>query len=437
MPSARGLALYALLEFEQGSARYLREALDRAKLESREQAFASELAHGVMRHERFLDFVLKHWTPRGLPKDPQVLLTLRLGAHQLLFVPGMPPHAAVHETVGLLRHNKSFANAVLRKVSGMVADRAADPARADTEVALSPTRTLVLPEPGLAAGAGGPDPLALRHSLPDFLVARWRANHGDAVASICAAASARPEVFLRNCAPQCRPEQLLQRLADEGVGCEVTGHPRVLRWAGGQSPFASGAFADGWFVAQDPTAVTAAEAVPLQSGQSVLDLCAAPGTKATLLAEAVGSEGVVHAHDRDTERLVRIRENAARLRLPQLRVVEDLAAVPPVDAVLVDVPCSNTGVIARRVEVRRRLWPQSIAQLAAEQRALLQEAVLRVRPGGAVVYSTCSIEPEENGELVRAALPAGFHLEREQLTLPRASECDGGYFAVLRAADRA
>jgi 16S rRNA (cytosine967-C5)-methyltransferase len=314
----------------------------------------------------------------------------------------------------------------------MIAARPAEPQQSATEVALSPTRTLVLPEPGLVPGEGMPDPLALRHSLPDFLVARWRAHHGAAVQGICAAASARPEVFLRNCAPQCDVPALQQRLSSAGVECAAASHPRVLRWSGGESPFATACFRDGWFVVQDPTAVRAAEAVPVRLGGSVLDLCAAPGTKATLLAEGVGAGGAVYAFDRDVARRQRIRDNAARLRLPQLQMVEDLDAVPPVDAVLVDVPCSNTGVIARRVEVRRRLRPVTIVDLAAAQRELLLQATQRVAPGGTVVYSTCSLEPEENGQLVREALPPGWALVHEQLTLPSASICDGGYFAVLR-----
>lgn len=437
MATARAVAMRALLQFELGQVRFLRDELDRVQLPPREHAFASELAYGVVRHERFLDHVLAPWAPRGLPKDLRMRIALRLGAHQLLFVPGMPPHAAVNETVALLRQNRGFANAMLRKVAAMIVDRAADPAREATEVALSPTRTLVLPEPGLVPGDGRPDPLALRHSLPDFLVERWRRHHGDGVLQICAAASARPEVFLRNCAPQCDASALQQRLAGEGVQCELTAHARVLRWSGGESPFATASFRDGWFVVQDPTAVRAAEAVPLRPGDTALDLCAAPGTKATLLAEAVGADGIVHAHDRDLDRLQLVRDNAARLRLPQLRAVEDLAAVPVVDAVLVDVPCSNTGVIARRVEVRRRLRPETIVELTAAQRELLLAAMARVRSGGTVVYSTCSLEPEENGELVRAALPPHWQLVREQLTLPEAGVCDGGYFAVLHRGDGA
>lgn len=430
MPSARAVAMQTLLQFEQGRIRYLRDELERSGLHGREAAFASELAYGVLRHERLLDHVLSLWTPRGLPKDLRVHLALRLGAHQLLFVPGMPPHAAVHESVALLRQNRGFANAVLRRVAAMVADRAADALRPLHEIALSPTRTLVLPEPGLQVE--GQEPLALRHSLPDFLVARWRRRHGAQAASICAAASARPEVFLRNCAPQCDLAALQRRLGDEGVDCEATAHPRVLRWRGGESPFAGAAFRDGWFVAQDPTAVRAAEAVPAPAGGAVLDLCAAPGTKATLLAERVGPGGMVLAYDRDPARRPRIAENQARLRLPQLRVVDDLAPAVAMDAVLVDAPCSNSGVLGRRAEVRRRLRPDSFAALAAAQRELLLEALPRTRAGGAVVYSTCSIEPEENGELVRSTLPSDWTIEDEQLTLPVASTCDGGYFAVLR-----
>jgi 16S rRNA (cytosine967-C5)-methyltransferase len=372
---------------------------------------------------------------RGLPDDPLLCSVLRLGAYQLLFL-RVPARAAVHETVALATaHRRGFANALMRKLAGMVVARAPDPLLPRTEVPLHPDRTLVLPEPGLPPEGGTPDPLAVRHSLPDFLVARWRAQHGDAAAAqIALAASAVPVLFLRACANAGDGAALQARLSAEGVQCEATDHPLLLRWTGGAVPFHTGAFAEGWFVVQDPTAVAAAEAVAAAPGMTVVDLCAAPGTKTALLAERVRPDGVVLAWDVDPVRRQRIAENAARLQLgASIRVLDDAELRPGVaSAVLADVPCSNTGVLSKRVEVRRRLEPGTFAELAQAQRVILERALEVCRPGGTVVYSTCSIEPEENEQVVAAVVPGRALVVRQQLTLPVAAMRDGGWFAVLQ-----
>jgi 16S rRNA (cytosine967-C5)-methyltransferase len=439
MTSSRAVAFRALLQLEQGRCQRVREALERGfrapgeRLPPRDMAFAWELAHGVVRNERWLDAILATFAHRGLPRDPGLLCAIRLGAHQLLMVPGMPAHAAVHETVALLHRNQAFANAMLRAIARNLVDRAADQARSATEVPISPTRTLVLPAPGLAPAFAAHDPLAIRHSLPDWLVARWRKAHGDRVQSICEACSAIPHVFLRATEHAGSAAHLAEQLAVDGVRTEPASHPAVLQWSGGESPFSSRAWREGWCVVQDPTAVRAAEALGVAPGETVVDLCAAPGTKTMLLAERAGPTGHVHAHDVDPARCQRIRENVARLHFePRVTVTTDAATLPRADAVLADVPCSNSGVLGRRVEVRHRLTEQAIRDLTAVQRTLLEQAISLAKPGGRVAYSTCSIEPEEDGDLVRSVLRPGLALVSEQLTLPVAGSCDGGYVAVLQ-----
>ncbi len=432
MAGARAVALRALVALERGDSGRVREALRVGGLEPRDAAFAFELAHGVLRRERLLDHVLAGVVHRGLPQDPSLRIALRLGAYQLLFVPGMPTHAAVHETVELVRGNKGFANAILRRVAGARADRAAvDPVR---ELPLGAERAFVLPAPLPGDELAR---LAIVHSLPDFLLVRWQEQFGiAAVREIAAAASATPEVFLRASAGTPVPA-LAAELASAGVTTAPAGHARLLRWSGGASPFGTAAFREGRFAVQDPTALLAAEAVPCGAGDTVVDLCAAPGTKTAVLAERVRPGGRVVAFDVDPARRARIGENVARLALADtVQVAADRARLPRAAAVLVDVPCSNTGVLARRVEVRRRLEPGTFAELAAVQRRLLAEAVALCEPGGAVVYSTCSIEREENDDVVQAVLldPASPRCElgANLRTLPRAGERDGGYFAVLR-----
>ncbi|MBX3462574.1 MAG: 16S rRNA (cytosine(967)-C(5))-methyltransferase RsmB [Planctomycetes bacterium] len=433
MVSARAAALRALTALDRGRCDRIREGLDAARLQGREQAFAYELAHGVLRRERLLDFVLLGLAHRGLPRDPLLRAALRLGAYQLLFVAGMPARAAVHETVALLRRNGGFANALLRALAGRIEARPAAPAAATTELPLGPERTLLLPTP---LPADEVQRLAIVHSLPDFAARAWAEAHGLAgLRQIAAAASAVPGVFLRPVAPLA-VEGLQAELAAAGVVCAPAAHPRLLRWAGGESPFATDVFRRGACVVQDPTAFAVVEAVPCGPGQTVVDLCAAPGTKTLGLAERVGPGGRVVAFDVDPVRRRRIVENVARCGFAdRVQVVEAPSALPTADAVLADVPCSNTGVLGRRVEVRRRLQPDTATGLAGLQRGLLVQAIRLVRPGGAVVYSTCSIEPAENDAVVDAVLslpdlPA-CRLVHRQLTLPQAGACDGGFFAVL------
>lgn len=404
---ARRAAWQALVALEKGRVRRLREALDAAALSDRDLSFAWELALGCERHRRLLDFALEPLTERGLPRDPHLLCALRLGAYQLLFLTRVPPRAAVHETVGLLRRGAGFCNAVLR---ALAASRAT-------------VATLDLPP--------GDRGLAIRHSLPDELVARWRRFFPRDVERLCAASSSIPAVHLRVNRLRGGAGRLQELLRREGVDCEAGEHEDLLRWTGGGSPFRSRCFAEGWFVAQDPTALAAVDAVQARAGETVVDLCAAPGTKATRLAEQVRPGGRVLALDPDRRRRPRIVENAERLGLsPWLRVVETAPA--GADRVVADVPCSNTGVLARRVEVRRRWSAAALAELTAIQAGILRQALDLVRPGGTVVYSTCSLEPEENGELVRSHLLPGFELVAERSILPEPRRCDGGYFAVLR-----
>jgi 16S rRNA (cytosine967-C5)-methyltransferase len=198
-------------------------------------------------------------------------------------------------------------------------------------------------------------------------------------------------------------------------------------------------YEQGWFAVQDESAMRVAAALAPEPGSRVLDLCAAPGGKTTHLAELMRNQGQIVACDVDDERLRTVAELSARLGITIIETVRlrpglnENAPAGPFDAILVDVPCSNTGVLGRRPEVRWRLRPVDLKHLIPLQTKLLLQAAERVRPGGAIVYSTCSIEPEENRAVVDAVLQAmpELSLEADEAQVP-GKPADGGYWARLR-----
>ena len=198
-------------------------------------------------------------------------------------------------------------------------------------------------------------------------------------------------------------------------------------------------FTEGLFSVQDLAASQAVRILAPQPGWSILDLCAAPGTKTTQLAEATRDAAHVTATDIDPERLERVRENLTRLGLKSVTILayaqlEEVEA-GSFDAILLDVPCSNTGVLARRVEARFRVKPKAVKDIAAIQKGLLERAASLVKPGGRIGYSTCSIQRQENQYVVHGFLAANceFELLREELLLPSAEppDHDGAYVALL------
>ena len=222
-----------------------------------------------------------------------------------------------------------------------------------------------------------------------------------------------------------------------------------------------GSFRDGWFYLQDPSTLLAPVMLGAQPGETILDLCAAPGGKTTFIAQLMNNNGKIIASDSDPNRLKLVKDNCARLGVtcvefcssrgneaqtvlthPASRITHhasqslltSAATNEKNDRILVDAPCSNTGVMRRRVDLRWRIQPAEIERLCATQLDLLNQAATKLKPGGVVVYSTCSLEPEENSEVVKQFLAAqpDFKLETERQLLPFADGVDGAYGAKLK-----
>jgi 16S rRNA (cytosine967-C5)-methyltransferase len=216
---------------------------------------------------------------------------------------------------------------------------------------------------------------------------------------------------------------------EENLIFELKAHPALARM---------GSFRDGWFYVQDPSTLFAPLRLGAKPGEAVLDLCAAPGGKTTFLAQMMDDHGRLVAQDVAPDRLKLIRENCHRLGITSVETVlpSALAAQPrgQFDRVLVDAPCSNTGVMRRRVDLRWRILATEIERLAAEQLELLQQAAGHLKPGGVIVYSTCSLEEEENALVVKQFLAGRpeFNLAVEQAVLPFTDRLDGAYVALLK-----
>jgi 16S rRNA (cytosine967-C5)-methyltransferase len=377
--------------------------------------------------------------------DPVVREILRLGAFQLALLSHIPAHAALFETVALteawgLGRAKGFVNGVLRSLARLLTDGAAPGPAADA-----------LPLEGgcyrCLARAALPEPaihpvqyLAAGFALPQWLAARWLQRFGWEECVRLAFWFAGPApLYLRCNILRTSRETCLEALRQAGVAAQLGEHPQSIRLEDQAVIPALPGYGHGWFTVQDESAMRVASAVAPAPGSRVLDLCAAPGGKTTHLAELMWNQGGIIACDVDDERLATLMALCGRLGVTivqtcRLQPEQNEEPPPgPFDAVLVDVPCSNTGVLGRRPEVRWRLRPDHFRNMVLLQTRLLIQAVERVRPGGEVVYSTCSIEPEENRLVVRAVLTAfpRLSLEAEEEQVPGRS-ADGGYWARLR-----
>ena len=371
----------------------LEHALDHARLDPRDSALCTELVYGTLRWRRHLDWRLAPHLNRPLDKlDSWVRALLRLTAYQLFFLDRVPRWAAVDEAVSLakLKSRKpgppEFVNAVLRSLT-----------RA--------TGAPPLPASPIAAAA-------TRCSFPDWIAARWTERYGGPEAeALMTASNTRPPATIRvnllrttreALAARVRDEELTRatptELAPEGLTVD---HGTVGRWS---------AFADGWCTIQDEASMLVTRLLDPKPGELVADTCAAPGTKATHLAELMGNRGRIVAMDPQAARLKLVGKAAARLGIaiiePHLGGAAALAGRwrGKCDRVLVDAPCSNLGVLRRNPDVKWRRTEDDLRRLQEKQRTILAAAASMVKPGGRLVYATCSLEPDENEAVVATLL---------------------------------
>ncbi len=410
-PSARSLALSILVESiasEEGVDVLLDRALARSPIDGRDRALTMELTYGVLRRLATLDWRLEPVLDKPLPRLPVVVqMLLRLGAYQVVFLDRIPPSAAVNESVQLA---KARTRAVGRDWSGLVnavlRGLLRHPAEPWPDLQIDPVRAL-----------------SLRHSIPRWLSQRWIDRVGANVADrVCEQVSGIPPVTLRVNQLKGTREVLLQRLHQVGIAARptlVSPHGVVLE-EGGVVPSLSG-FHDGAFYVEDEAAQLIPPLLDPQPGELVLDACAAPGGKAIHLAELMHNRGTIIAIDRNRARLKLLQENCHRMGVTIVRsTIGDARAgkpsretIGPFDRILVDAPCSGLGVLRRHPEAKWRKESEALLRHHRLQRDILDAVAPRLRPGGVLVYSTCSTEPEENEQVVEEFCRVHAEFRRE------------------------
>ncbi|NLB74223.1 MAG: 16S rRNA (cytosine(967)-C(5))-methyltransferase RsmB [Firmicutes bacterium] len=445
--SAREAALLALMEIDRKNA-YARQARDRilhsGDLAMRDRAFCTQLIFGVTKHRKTVDHIIDTFSTRRVRKmDPVTRNTLRLGIYQIHYLDEIPKHAVVYECVALARKHAhpgsaGFVNAVLRS-------------------ALRNPGAIRFPD-------FAKDPvsyISLKHSHPEWLVSRWIKRLGpEETERLCQANNEEPPLTIRTNTLKIARWDLILRLGHEGfeaIPSHLVDEAIEIRNTG--DLFSHELHLGGMFMAQDIASMLVSYVLSPEPNENVMDLAAAPGGKATHIAQLMGDTGQVIACDVHEHRLDLIRQNLQHLAITSVmpilcdsrRLPDDIRTMK-FDKVLLDAPCSGTGVLRRRADLRWQRTDEDLRGLVALQRELLESAACLVKPGGALVYSTCSIEPEENAELIsrflsehpefskdRAEpyLPAGFRTAFPEQgkpfvnTYPHIHEIDGFFIARL------
>lgn len=388
---------------------------------SQDAAFILKLTLGCVRRDRTLHWIISEVTRERPP--PIVRTVLAVGLFQLLFTDDVPEHAAIHETVSAMRdlsngdQTVGLVNAILRRVQR---ESRWWKLRIDEQNA------------------------NIRYSHPDLLLKRWRHAFGIKSMRLIAEWNNRPaETFARVLTSRCSPRELESVWTEAEIRFESLGrkHPGYYRIGYGQPVFTLPGYAEGWFQVQDPATQAALDLLELRPDMTFLDACAAPGGKTLAAADRILNAAHIVAVEKDERRITRMRENFERVGFPDIPIhAADFMQWEPqgtpetFDRILIDAPCSNTGVIRRKPEIRYRFSLEDLERFTDQQARMLDHASKFLAPGGRLVYSTCSLEEEENEKLVSrwVAKNPGWVLARAEKRTPFHDQTDGAYAAQLR-----
>jgi 16S rRNA (cytosine967-C5)-methyltransferase len=415
--SARELTLVALREWRTGGSfadAILARLLRSSDLAAPDRAFTTELFYGILRNLSLLDFWIA--SLRSQPLDQNARELLRLGLYQL-FLLETPEHAAVYETVELAgERTRSLVNAVLRNALRRKEELLANVSKQD---------------------------LTVRSSHPRFLIDRWTQRFGaENTVALCDWNNRPASIYARINRLKISEDEFLSEVGSARCADRTPQRGIPTNFVHLAS-VPNEALADGHCYIQDPSTAAACILLDPIPGENVLDACAAPGGKTGYLAELMKNQGAIIACDRDEGRIRTLQDNLERLGAEIARFAQhdwtsgeplpDAAAISPFDRILVDAPCSNTGVMRRRVDLRWRLTPRDFLRMREEQLRILRATIPLLKTGGVLVYSTCSIEAEENDDVVTAItreFPFLKFVEQVSL-LPFRNGFDGAFVAKL------
>ena len=415
---ARIAAFNILRQVENGAFSSVLLAAEEPNLQPLDRALCHELVLGVLRWQLFLDAIVEHFSKRRVESlDAAVRIALRLGLYQLRFLTRIPSSAAVNESVSLVRAARlssatAFVNALLR--------------RAVREPEYDPTTGV----------SDSLEKIAVRTSHPAWLIERWASSFGvDEAEAFARANNTVPPTAFRVVANRANQSEILSRLSAAGAALESSDIAGGAWRVSGATSLLREMSAAGEIYLQDEASQLVAEAMEVKRGERVLDLCAAPGGKTTLMADRAGDAAFIVAADRSATRMATV---ISTMRLHQLKsirpVILDATEKLPFeresfDRVLVDAPCSGTGTLRANPEIRWRLAPADFTTFAEQQQRILSRAVEVLKPVGRLVYSTCSVEREENEQVI-----ATLNLEviKTIRTWPQHEGADGFFVGIFQ-----
>ncbi len=411
MDKARETALRALMEIdtkEGYSNLVLKRSLGASELDSRDRAFITELVYGTVTRKLTLDWVISRFSKTRLPKlSKWVLQILRMGAYQLLFLDRVPPSAACNTSVELAKKHAGasagFVNAILRNIS-----RKRDEIKID--------------EAGTSSMA---ENLSIRYSFPEYLVEAWLAGYGtEFTEGLLASLLERPPLTIRTNTLKTSRDELTAELMAEGIDSQpgiFSEEALVLKNVTDISR--TQAFTQGKMTVQDEGSMLVTKILDPKPGERILDVCAAPGGKTTHIGQMMKNQGHILAWDIHPHKIDLILDNAKRLGITNIEAKSADALLPAKEAVnrfnrvLVDAPCSGTGIIRRKPDIKWQRKQDDFGNLIEIQRKILYNASRYVIPGGVLVYSTCSVDERENASVALAFLKENPEYDAEPLEL--------------------
>ena len=409
----RQLALIALRDIYKKGA-YTNIALDRvlrlAQINNLDRGLACELVYGVVRRQRTLDALIDQLgKKKATQQPPDLRIILHIGLYQLRYLNQVPASAAIHTSVELAKTNGykklgGVVNAILRSYQRQALE--GEPLYSDQGKPLQ-----------LAADADPVKLLGVRHSFPDWIVKIWLERFGlEESDRLCAWFNQTPTIDLRVNILQTSITEVIAAFAQAGIPvCSVPHLPQALRLNNNRGGIEKlPGFHEGWWTVQDSSAQLVSHLLAPQSGETIIDACAAPGGKTTHLAELMGDQGTIFACDLYAKRLKKLSDNCRRLGLKSIQIKagdsRDCSQFTNLaDRVLIDPPCSGLGILHKRPDIRWRQTLTKTKELSCLQKELLDQASTWVKPGGMLVYSTCTLNSLENQEVIQSFLHSHSH----------------------------